>query len=267
MLAIKKIKKRTRLVNPEKGAQKRRRAQVSSGQRAAKKKRNPKKNPAELITLGAIVNPQRNTVTKKRKNGTKKAARKPNPVIVIRDAKAKKNPSKKRHHRSHNPSILGTSKEMVESGAYALAGLVVARQLPQMLLKTNNTGWKGYLSNAAAALAAAYAAGKFAGPKAANDVLIGGGLYLVNRVLTEQFSPIGKALSLSGVGDAAASSSMGRVKPGYFPLPVQRDRDGKPIIPQAIVDAVKAQLPAPAAAAAASKVSGVSRRMAPKFAA
>jgi hypothetical protein len=241
MVAIEKTKKRTRLVNPADRT-------PSSGTRAAQKRRPRKENPGELITLGALINPQqRGSMQNKKsqKSNTKpKAARKSNPVYVLQ-APPKPN-GKKKPPRKSNPNILGTGKEMIESGAYALAGLVATRQLPQLVVKDKNTGWKGYLANAASAIAAAYAAGKFAGARAGSDVLIGGGLYLVNRVLTEQFSPVGKVLALSGVGDAAAASSVGRVRQDYFPLPVQRDRSGKPIIPQAVVDAVLSQLPAPA---------------------
>lgn len=252
MVTIERMKKRTRLVNPQK--------RVSEGTRSAAPA--AKQNP-ELITLGALINPQRGSSMKKLKSKSKSkktAARKPNPVVVFRPAA--KHSNGKRRARKSNPNIFGTGKEMIESGAYALAGLVATRQLPQLLLKEKNAGWKGYFANAAAAIASAFATAKFAGPKAANDVLIGGGLYLVNRVLTEQVSPMGKVLSMSGVGDAAAASTMGRVRPDYFPLPVQRDAQGNAIIPQAITDAVMRQLPAPA-----SKVSGVSRKMAPRFAA
>jgi hypothetical protein len=266
MVAIERTKKRRRLVNPQTGKKR-----VSAGTRAARSR--PKKaNPlGELITVGALANPQRGPMstkkTKKRKINKHKPARK-NPAVIVRykarpNGKKKSNPHKRR--RRPNPNIFGAGKKLIESGAYALAGLVAARQIPQMLLQTNNAGWKGYLANAATAIAASYAAGKFVGPEAAGDVLVGGGLYLVNRVVTEQFSPIGKAFRLSGTGDAAASSSMGRIRVGYFPLPVQRDRNGNEIIPQAVIDAVKANMPQPAIAAAASRVSGVSRRMAPRF--
>lgn len=261
-MAIQKLKKRTRLVNPE------RRARKVSGARGKRGPRKHRANPTELITLGAVVNPHRGPVMKKtkKKSAAKKAARKKNPVIVYRPvAKKKANHGRRRHS---NPEILGPAKTMLESGAYALGGLVATRQIPQLILKEKNSGWMGYLANAATAIAVAMAAGKFVGPRAGNAALIGGGAYLVDRVLTEKVSPVGQYLALSGVGDFKAASTMGRVKPGYFPLPVQRDRSGNPIIPQAIVDAVKAQLPAPAAAAATiSKISGVSRKMAPRFAA
>ncbi len=262
MMAIRKLKKRTRVVNPQRGATK------VSGARGKRGPRKRRANPAELITLGAVVNPHRGPVMKKtkKKSAAKKAARKKNPVIVYRPV-AKKKANGRRRRRHTNPEILGPAKTMLESGAYALGGLVATRQIPQLILKEKNSGWMGYLANAATAIAVAMAAGKFVGQRAGNAALIGGGAYLVDRVLTEKVSPVGQYLALSGVGDFKAASTMGRVKPGYFPLPVQRDRSGNPIIPQAIVDAVKAQLPAPAAAAAISKISGVSRKMAPRFAA
>jgi hypothetical protein len=263
MIAIEKTKRRTRLINPEKNPGAARK--VSAGTRAAKKR--TRRNPVgELITLGAI-NPERKEPVKKAKKNRaakpsgKKAARAKNPAVKFVPVAAAAKPRKKR--RARNPEIIGPAKTMLESGAYALVGLVATRQLPQMVLKENNSGWKGYLANAGVALGVSLAAGKFAGREAANAMLIGGGLYLVNRILAEQLSPIGKVLSLSGVGDAqAAGRGLGRVRKGYYPLPVDKDKDGNVIVPQTIVDAVKASLPAPAQAAAASKVSGVSRRMA-----
>jgi len=66
-------------------------------------------------------------------------------------------------------------------------------------------------------------------------------LYLVNRIITEQFAPVGKILSLAGLGDAQAAG-LGRIREGYFPLPVVVTRDGRPVIPRAIVQASVAEM-------------------------
>jgi hypothetical protein len=82
-------------------------------------------------------------------------------------------------------------------------------------------------------------------------VAIGGGLYLVNRILSEQLSPIGQYLNLAGTGDAAAASHVGRLKYSYFPFPVMRDNKGNVSLPPEIdalaaVNAARiAQAPAP----------------------
>ncbi len=208
-------------------------------------------NPGELMTLG-YINPQRGTAVKAKKKKHSKKARQPNPSQFA--AKAKAHTPKR--PRKRNPELsISRPVEVVKSGAVALAGLVATRQLPQLVLGARNTGVVGYASNAAAAAIAAAVAGKFAGKSAASLVLIGGGLYIVNRIMTEHFSPVGKYLSLTGVGDAAAAARLGRVKEAYFPYPVLHDKAGNPIIPREI-DARRLALPA---GAPASAVSGVSR--------
>ncbi len=237
------IEFKRRLINPQKTAPKK-----AESRRASRSAR----NPGELLTLG-YINPQRGKAVKTKKH-SKKKARQPNPHFKFA-AKAKAHHYKKPRRR--NPELsMSRPVEVVKSGAVALAGLVATRQLPQLVLGSRNTGVIGYASNAAAAAITAALAGKFAGKAAASLVLIGGGLYIVNRIMTEQFSPVGKYLSLAGVGDASASARLGRVKEAYFPYPVLYDKAGKPIIP-AEIDARRLALAA--AAASASKVSGLSR--------
>lgn len=167
----------------------------------------------------------------------------------------------KRRRRRKNPSfsVLDKPVELLKDGSYALLGLVGTRQIPQLVLKEKNTGWVGYVANAATAVMLAYGAGKFLDPESTKSVLIGGGTYLVNRILTEQISPIGKYVALSaGVGDTQAAGTMGRITPAYFPLPVVNDRNGNPIIPKAILDAIDKRIPPPAPVAAGrSTMSGL----------
>jgi hypothetical protein len=117
---------------------------------------------------------------------------------------------------------------ILKSGFYALVGLVVARQVPQWALGARNTSWLGYGANIVTTVAAAMLAHKMLGAEVGQAVALGGGLYTVNRFIQDQLSPVGKVLSVSGLGDYM---SLGDIQAGYFPLPVPTDASGNPIIP------------------------------------
>jgi len=240
------IKKR-RLINPHKKA-----AAKKVGSPRAKRAYPKKANPGQLITLG-FVNPQRGSMKKQKTK--KNPARRPksNPIVNF-----KASPLQKKYRpRRRNPmsESLKTPVDALRFGLMALLGLVATRQVPQLVLGAKNTGWIGYAGNLFTAVASGAAAGKFAGKPAGNAVMVGGGLYLVNRILSEQFTPVGKVLSLAGVGDAQASATLGRIRPGTV-YPPAYDKNGNLKLPQTFVDAMQRRLPAPAAAPAA-KVSGV----------
>lgn len=245
------IVKKRRLINPQKKA-----AAKRVGSPRAKRAHPKKANPGQLITLG-FVNPQRGTMKTKKKK--KNPARRPNPIVNF-----KARPLQKKHRpRRRNPmsESLRTPVDALRFGLMALLGLVATRQVPQLVLGAKNASLLGYGANLITAVATGAAAGKFAGKQAGNAVVVGGGLYLVNRILSEQFTPVGKVLSLAGVGDAQASATLGRIRPGTV-YPPAYDRNGNLKLPQSFVDAMQRRLPAPAAASAApAKVSGVSRRM------
>lgn len=172
-------------------------------------------------------------------------------------SKRRSNPHGRRHtrragHRRRNPQSMsiGGTGSILKSGFFALLGLVIARQVPQLVLGAKNTGWMGYLGNIVTTFLAAWAANMAKlGPGAARDVAIGGGLYTVNRLLSDNFSPVGKLLSLSGIGDPHA---LGDIQSGYFPLPVPTNAMGQPIIPAEI----RSYGP-PAALPAGSGMSGI----------
>jgi uncharacterized membrane protein YuzA (DUF378 family) len=173
-----------------------------------------------------------------------------------RSHKTKSNPHrfggvKKRSHRrrSSNPGLFAGTSSILKSGFYALVGLVATRQIPQMVLGAQNTGIMGYLANIAVTVVGAMIAGKMFGSEVAKAFGIGGGIYTVNRVLTDNMSPVGKVLSLSGIGDYTA---LGDIQPGYFPLPVPTNGAGQPIIPAELQ-------PRMIAAAMTPGVSGVAR--------
>ena len=195
------IKKR-RLINPHNRPARKAKAWSSQGKRTSSKKRRPRAqrkhrktttNPA-LITLG-LVNPQRGPMKKKAKKHHK-SARKPNPAF----AHFKKAKSKRGHRRRGNPSILTKPVGMAKAAAIAGGSLILTRQLPQLILGAKNTGLLGYATNIATMIAATILAGMAAGKEAGFAAGIGGGLYTLTRFLNEYFSPIGKYLSLSGVG-------------------------------------------------------------------
>lgn len=203
-----------------------------------------KRNPSQLLTLG-FLNPTHRRRTVKKHNKKSRAKHRKNPFRF--HAKVA------RHRRRRNPSIIGRSTGLLKTGLLALLGLIVTRQLPQVLLGQRNTGVLGYAANFVTALVAAAAAGRTIGKESGQAVAIGGMLYLVNRALTENFSPIGRWASLSGVGDAAAAGGLGRIQPGYSPVPVVRGPDGQPIIPAALQPSV---VPAPAGVSGLRAVAG-----------
>lgn len=162
-------------------------------------------------------------MAKKHKHRTKKGSKSA--------TRRRKNPFMKHRRtsrRRRNPGMLTGATGILKSGFYALLGLVVARQLPQMVLGVNNSSWFGYIANLVATFLAAMVGGRFLGQDAGRDIAIGGGVYTVNRVIQDNFSPVGKVLSISGLGDYSA---LGDIQPGYFPLPVPTDANGNPIIP------------------------------------
>jgi hypothetical protein len=166
-------------------------------------------------------------------------------------SKKKHNPAaKKTNHRRrlrHNPEWLGSPKDLLVTSVAGLANAVLTRQLPQLVLSSGNTGVEGYAANAVVALAGAWAAAKFVGPKAGSAALVGGMVILLDRILTEQVSPIGPYLTLSGVGDATAMTKMGTIRDGYYTHPGLVDANGNLMAPdpytQQAVAAVLAAYP------------------------
>ncbi len=226
---------KVRLVNPHKGRfQKKRR---KAGGSAKRRKKSRARNPAELLSLG-FINPQKlgeKMAKRKRKAGARKT-RRPNPFASHRKVTRRKtrraNPSGHRRRssgrRRSNPSMLAGTTSILKSGFYALLGLVAARQVPQMVLGARNAGVIGYAANIAVTVIAAMLGSKFLGKEAGAAMGVGGGVYVANRVIQDNFSPVGKVLSISGIGDY---NSLGDIQNGYFPLPVPTNASGQPIIP------------------------------------
>jgi len=234
-----KIRRVRRLVNPTRRKATRRRAtarrRVAAKRKVrAKRTTKTKRNPAPVaVTLG-YVNP----------GGSMKKRR-------------TRRPSTRKVRRRRNPTrVTSKATGMLKTGAYALGGLVLTRQIPQAVLGSRNSGIVGYIANVATAIAASAIVSRIGGKAAGQAVGIGGGLYVVERILNEQLTPLGKALSLSGVGDPRAHGGLGAIKRAYFPWPVVTDRQGRPVIPREIVEQVKQEIPA---SQPAPPVSGVGR--------
>lgn len=174
---------------------------------------------------------------------TKKKNRKPNPT------------KRRRGHR--NPSglagIIGSPKDLITGGFAGLVSAVATRQLPQMILGAGNTGVEGYAANFLTTIAATWLAGSFAGPAAGKGALLGGTVIVLDRVLSEQVSPIAPYLSLSGVGDPSAYSKLGTIRTGYYAHPSLQNPDGSYYVPQPFIDqsvqAAMARMPVPVSAA------------------
>jgi hypothetical protein len=170
------------------------------------------------------------------------------------------NKQKGRRPRRHNPdnlaAIVGSPKDLVTASVAGLASAVATRQIPQMVLGTSNTGMEGYAANIVTALVTTWAAGKFGGAAAGRGALVGGMVIVLDRVVSDNVSPISSYLSLSGVGDHRAYNKLGTIRPGFYTHPGLVNADGSMYVPdpytnQAVNAVVAAypQLAAPIAAA------------------
>jgi hypothetical protein len=154
----------------------------------------------------------------------------------------RRNPScrpngRRRNSARRNPNILSDPKGLGINIVAALLSAVATRQLPQWVLGAKNTGWMGYVANVVSGAAATFAAHEFVNASAAQAAVLGSGVIVLDRVLTEQFSPVGKYLSLTGLGDATAATKLGEVAEGYYVHPTIFGPNGEPIIPHQITDA------------------------------
>jgi hypothetical protein len=194
-------------------------------------------NPTHTAAQKGKVKNVATTATKKnKKKGNPKSTAK-NPA---KKNSAKKNPAKKNGHAhspKRNPTFIGDPKQAAINIVTALLAAVATRQIPQWALGAKNVDWTGYAVNFATALASGFAASEFIGPGAGQAAFIGGGVILLDRVLTEKLSPVGQYLSLTGLGDPTAATSLGTVSEGYYIHPTIFRADGTPVVPHAITDA------------------------------
>jgi hypothetical protein len=217
---------------------------------ASRKGKGERPNPSPGLVMLGYVNPEGAKMAKAKTGarGGHKAAH-----AAHRNAGRKKgmksNPSRKgRSHRGHkkshgrrNPSgrgAVGGAMTALKMGIFALVNLVITRQVPQAVLGANNSGLVGYGANLVTALGGSWLIGKFAGREAGQGALIGGGLYVANRIIQDKLSPVGQYLSLSGGAGLGDYNALGEIVTdgrAYFPLPVAWDAGGmNPIIPKEI---------------------------------
>jgi hypothetical protein len=208
-------------------------------------------------------NPHRKTssrppATKKRSNMAKSPKKK-----KANGGAHRKASNAHRKPRRKNPgefaSTVGSAKDLVSGAVAGLVSAVATRQLPQVVLGAANTSMEGYAANIVTAAVATWVAGKFGGPAAGRGALIGGAVIVLDRVLSDNVSPISSYLSLSGVGDHTAYSKLGTIRPGFFTHPGLQNPDGSLYVPDPYTDAATAavlakypQLAAPIAQAQAT---------------
>lgn len=123
-----------------------------------------------------------------------------------------------RHSRSYrrrrNPQLALPIGEVLPLAGWAVAGGVLTRAVPQMLLKEGNTGVMGYGANVATAVLGSWLARQIS-PNAAKGVLIGGAVAIVQRAVAEFFGP--KVLDVGMSGDL--DFDLGYYIPNSFPVP------------------------------------------------
>lgn len=109
-----------------------------------------------------------------------------------------RNPIRRHHRRRRNPS-LGIPAQFGEKvGGALIAGVFGARMLPQMLLKTSNSGIMGYAADAAGGGVVSWLMGRFIGPAWGEGGWIGTAVAVASRVISDKFSSSFGGASLSG---------------------------------------------------------------------
>ena len=125
----------------------------------------------------------------------------------------KKNPF--RHHRRNPfPETLPNLGKLVASAA---AGGLTSAYLPNLVLGAKDTGWLGYLANAAVAGIPPLFLGRW--PKLALGWLLGGATMLFGRIVDDY---TGQQYIVYQVPTASAGAGVsGFFAPGSYPLPAQ----------------------------------------------
>lgn len=247
---LRKTARPVRVVNPERRPI--RRSNKSGATR---------RNPAATVLLG-YLNPEKKMQQKTQKKIRRKVsnpirAKAPKPQHVRKAYKPKRKTHRNPSTFAAGGKLLSKPLEMLKAGAVAALAFFATKQLPQAVLKARNTGWVGYLANAVTAMACTIGANKVFGPAAGMSAFAGGSMYVFSRMLNDN-TDLGARLNLTGCGDPHAVAGMGAIIPAYFSSPVVLARDGTPMIPRAVINAVKAEMPPPMPAPAMAAAAGVS---------
>jgi TM2 domain-containing membrane protein YozV len=228
-----------RLVNPKRSRVRRanaKRLRWARNGRFQKRKRgrNPAAGGGELL----LMNPKRRRVRHRNRAHHRKyrRRRRQNPMSyavarpVRRRRRSYANPVHHRRRRHHNP--LGMSgRDIVATSAWAIAGGVATRAIPQMFLKDGNTGIMGYGANALTAGILAYGADRFFGGNAGKGVLLGGMVMLGGRIIADLFGKtlvsFGDVFGTTGTSGLGAhgdpSFDLGIYVPNEFVVPTWSD--------------------------------------------
>lgn len=125
---------------------------------------------------------------------------------------------RKGRSRGGRRNPFGIDSETTKLAGYAIAGGIVARSAPEMLLPSQNSGFMGYGLNLVTTIGAAMLAGKFFGPTAAKGVTIGGLVATGGRIVEEQFGKRLVEFAPLGLGNDPGYN-LGEIGPASFPLP------------------------------------------------
>jgi hypothetical protein len=232
-----------RLVNPRhsrvRRANARRRLRRDGRGRFLKRKRarrNPAAGGGELLIMGNPKHRRRRNRARTH-HSKRRYRRRRNPVsyAVARPVRRRRrhhamsyaNPRRRRHH---NPFGI-SGKDAVAVSLWAIAGGVVTRALPQLLLKDGNTGIMGYGANALTAGVGAWFADRFVGGNAGRGVLIGGVVMTAGRIISDLFGKtlvsFGDVFGSTGTSGLGAhgdpSFDLGVYTPGEFVVPTWSD--------------------------------------------
>lgn len=140
----------------------------------------------------------------------------------------------------HRRNPFGLDSSVVKTAAWAVAGGVGTRSLPEMILPAQNTGFTGYALNVAAAVVLSMLGNRFIGGEAGKGILIGGIAGTGMRIVEEQFGRrLGEFSSISSLAGDPRYSFMGAYDAASFPLPWNGAA-----LPPAAIAAVQASNPA-----------------------
>jgi len=187
---------------------------------------NPRKHPharkRRNNVLYVLTNPKRKAMAKRKHH---RSRNRKHSFGLMR--KKSRNPFRRRRH-SRNPLFGGVSlQNIAELGLGAAGGVIGAGYLSQMVLGANNVGPTGYLGDAVATLAIAYAAQKFLGrQELAKGVLAGGFGAIIKRFWDDNVS--GTSTSMSGLGNRSFAG-LGYYTNRNFPLPTSTYSPGAAI--------------------------------------